>query len=235
MGLVKTTGIVLRETKYGEHDKMLTVFTEEFGTIGVAARGVRGKNRRYTGAGLFCYSRFVLFQGRTAYSLNDCELIHSFYSVCDDLFTMSCGAYLCEITSGEQLPNRPLMKLLLNALVMLERKKPVWLVKGVFELRAAAEFGFAPGLFHCIRCGKRETAFFSGRLGGVICEECQNGERKISKSVLNAMQFVQTAENPFSFSLSEEWIPEFSFFCETFLLYHLEKQPKTLAFLKSLF
>lgn len=236
MSLVKTEGIVLRETKYGEHDKMLTVFTKEWGTISISARGVRGGKRRCTGAGLFCYSRFVLFQGRQSYQLNDCELIRSFHRISEDLTTMACGSYLCEITAREQMENEPLMKLLLNALAMLEGKKPIWLVKGVFELRASIELGFAPHLFSCIHCGNQEhLETFSYQAGGVLCEECKKDGVPISKSVLIALQYIQSADNPFSFSLAEELIPEFSCVCERFLLHYLEKQPKTLDFLKSLF
>lgn len=235
MGLVKTEGIVLRETKYGEHDKMLTVFTKDWGAVSVSARGVRGGKRRCTGAGLFCYSNFVLFQGRNSYQLNECELIRSFHKISDDLMTMSCASYFCEIVSGEQLENPPLMKLLLNALAMLEQGKPVWLVKGVFELRAAGELGFAPELFSCVNCGgQHQLSLFSPRDGGVVCEECSHGGTTLSKSVLSALQYIQIAKNPFSFSLGEEWVEEFSAVCEKFLLHHVEKQPKTLEFLKSL-
>ena len=214
---------------------MLTVFTKDWGTVSVSARGVRGGKRRCTGAGLFCYSRFVLYEGRNSYQLNECELIRSFHRICEDLLTMSCGAYLCEITSGEQLENESLMKLLLNALAMLETKKPVWQVKGVFELRAAGEMGFAPNLFRCVHCGKESSLqCFSFQSGGVVCEECRKGEIRISQSVLRAMQYILLANNPFSFSLSEERILEFSSVCEKFLLHYLEKQPKTLGFLKSL-
>ncbi len=234
MGLVKTEGIVLRETKYGEQDKMLTVFTKDWGTVSVSARGVRGGKRRCTGAGLFCYSRFVLFEGKNSYQLNECELIRSFHRISEDLLTMSCGAYLCEITSGEQLQNESLMKLLLNALAMLEEKKEVWKVKGVFELRAAAEMGFAPNLFCCIHCGEENTLhYFSFQAGGVVCDDCKKGDIRISQTVLRAMQYILLAKNPFSFSLAEERIGEFSSVCEKFLLHYLDKHPKTLDFFKN--
>lgn len=236
MNLVKTEGIVLREIKYSEHDKMLTVFTKDWGAVSVLARGVRGGKRRCTGAGLFCYSRFVLFQGRNTYHLNECELIHSFHRIGEDLLNMACASYFCEITAGEQMGNQPLMRLLLNALAMLEeQQKELWLVKGAFELRAAGELGFAPGLFFCIRCGKKEELTrFSCREGGVMCRECEKGGREISKPVLNALRYIQQAKNPFSFVLAKDYIHEFSELCEQFLLHHLGKPPKTLVFLKSL-
>lgn len=236
MGLVKTEGIVLRETKYGEHDKMLTVFTKDWGAVSVSARGVRGGKRRCAGAGLFCYSRFVLFQGRSTYQLNECELIRSFHRVSDDLPRMSCASYFCEILSGEQMENQPLMRLLLNALSLLEEgSRALWLIKGVFELRAAEELGFAPQLFSCVRCGnEKEPTCISIREGGVLCRQCAGAGPAVSQSVLNAVRFVQLAKNPFSFSLAPEFICEFSAVCEQFLLYHLDKHPKTLDFLKNL-
>lgn len=236
MGLVKTEGLVLRETKYGEHDKMLTVFTKDWGPVSVSARGVRGGKRRCTGAGLFCYSKFVLFQGRGPYHLNECELIHSFHRLGDDLTRMSAAAYFCETAEREQMENLPLLRLLLNSLSLLERgDRPVWQIKGVYELTAAAAFGFAPVLSSCVRCGK-QTALnrFSCQEGGVLCDSCGAGRKRVSGAVFHAMAFVQQSTNPFAFQLAEEYREEFSSLCQKFFLYYLGKRPKSLDFLEEL-
>ena len=56
-------GIVIRETLYGESDKILTLFTGAYGKITVAAKGVRSiKSKNSSAVQLFCYSYFELVE-----------------------------------------------------------------------------------------------------------------------------------------------------------------------------
>ena len=59
---VKTTGIVLREVRTGESDRILTILTPGHGVISASAKSSqRLKNKLFAATGLFCYSEFVLF------------------------------------------------------------------------------------------------------------------------------------------------------------------------------
>lgn len=44
--LIKSEGIVLRTTDYGETNKIVTLLTREHGKIGVMARGAKKSNSR---------------------------------------------------------------------------------------------------------------------------------------------------------------------------------------------
>ena len=54
-----TTGLVLKETRYKESDRILTILTPELGVISAAAQSsLRLKSKLFSACGLFCYSEF---------------------------------------------------------------------------------------------------------------------------------------------------------------------------------
>ena len=82
MSYVKTRGIVVREVKAGDCDKILTIVTEDLGKISVSARGVRRNRNRYSaGTQVFSYCDWVLYKGKNTYILNTCDIINSFYEI----------------------------------------------------------------------------------------------------------------------------------------------------------
>ena len=56
---VATTGLVLRQVKVGEADRILTILTPDLGVVSASARGsLRMKSALFSATGLFCYSSF---------------------------------------------------------------------------------------------------------------------------------------------------------------------------------
>ena len=89
MELLKTTGVVIRQTKVKENDLIITIFTKDFGVIRAAAKGARGfKNQRAAGTSLFAYSEFVLLPGKDLYRVQSCDLIESFYSLTSNVWLL---------------------------------------------------------------------------------------------------------------------------------------------------
>ena len=133
------------------------------------------------------------------------------------------------------------------------------LIKGVFELRAAAMTGYMPDVSRCTVCGASypDNAYFDIMNGCMICADCQTslnrqrsgfaspevsdlGERRIicpmTASTLAAVRYAVTAPHKkiFSFALTdkeEEML--FSRLAETYLLHHLERGFETLDFYHS--
>lgn len=63
---IATTGLVLRQVKVGEADRILTILTPDLGIISASARGsLRMKSPLFSATGLFCYSEFSLSSGRS--------------------------------------------------------------------------------------------------------------------------------------------------------------------------
>lgn len=242
MAVIEADGVIIKEVKVGEQDKIITVFTKQLGKISVSAGGVRSPKSRLKGAQLFCYSHLTLYASQRGYRLNDCELIHTFRELSDDLELLSYAAYFADIIAlGEQdkVPNPPLLQLFLNTLYLLStRKKTAVLLKSIYELRAACLMGFQPRLHACVRCGREEGAFgISNSAGGLVCRGCMADCIPISSAVLAAMRHISYAppDKIFSFQASGETIQGLGKICESYLLYQLDIRPKTLTFLKELF
>ena len=69
MDTIVTPGLVLKETRYKESDRILTILTPELGVISASAQSsLRLKNKLFSACGLFCYSEFVLLPGRNMYT-----------------------------------------------------------------------------------------------------------------------------------------------------------------------
>ncbi|HUD10285.1 MAG TPA: DNA repair protein RecO [Candidatus Saccharimonadales bacterium] len=65
MNQLKTTGIVLSRTNYGEADRILTMLTPDYGKLRAIARGVRREKSKLAGGiELFSISQISLIRGR---------------------------------------------------------------------------------------------------------------------------------------------------------------------------
>ena len=70
--MFKTTkGLILREVKYKEADRILTVLTEDMGKITVKARGALRKGSKVAAATqLFAFSELTMFENKGRWSVN---------------------------------------------------------------------------------------------------------------------------------------------------------------------
>ena len=65
MDTIVTPGLVLKETRYKESDRIITLLTPGLGVISASAQSsLRLKSKLFSACGLFCYSEFVLVPGR---------------------------------------------------------------------------------------------------------------------------------------------------------------------------
>ncbi len=65
MKTLRTDGIILARTNYGEADRILTMLTPRYGKLRLIAKGVRRQNSKLAGGiELFCISEIMFIQGR---------------------------------------------------------------------------------------------------------------------------------------------------------------------------
>ena len=178
----KWKGLVIRVTDVGDFDRMLTVLVWEIGKIPVFCRGVK----RYTNANmhateLFCYSEFVLYRGKgRTYQLREATPLESFPSLRADLNRLALATYLLDVANEiclEGNNEQAMLRLTLNALWCIEKnEKDPALIKGTYEMRAAAIAGFLPRLDCCAGCGAQDGAqrvYLQVMDGCLLCESCR--------------------------------------------------------------
>ena len=179
MDTIVIPGLVLKETRYKESDRILTILTPELGVISASAQSsLRLKNKLFSACGLFCYSEFVLLPGRNMYTIREAEVRNVFHGISSTIEGMSLAMYLAEMAAalsptGEEAAKE--LRLLLNCLYMIsEGKTDLHVVKAVFELRTMSECGFLPQLVCCKICEKYDgPAFYLDPQEGILlCEDC---------------------------------------------------------------
>ena len=152
-----TTGLVLKETRYKESDRILTILTPELGVISAAAQSsLRLKSKLFSACGLFCYSEFTLVPGRNMYTVREAEVKNVFHGISSSIEGMSLAMYMAEMAmtlspTGQEAQRE--LRLLLNCFYMIsESKTDLRVIKAVFELRTMSECGFLPQLVCCKIC-----------------------------------------------------------------------------------
>lgn len=241
MELLKTTGVVIRQTKVKENDLIITIFTKDFGVIRAAAKGARGfKNQRAAGTSLFAYSEFVLLPGKDLYRVQSCDLIESFYSLTSNIERLAFATYIADLTGytvQEEEGTERLLSLFLNTFYLFARwGGELRTVKCVYELKLLEYLGFSPYLEGCTLCGKEDTAYFSPKEGGLVCENCHSVQmQKISPACKNAMQYILESDDKkaFAFRLSPEVLYELEYHVGSLLTSSIDHTFYSLDYLKT--
>lgn len=180
--LYRQGGIVIRSTDYGEGSKIITIYTETMGKIGVMARGAKKPRSRHGAVTqLFTYADFVFYKaGGQMGTLNHAETIDSHRRLREDLLLSAYASYLVELTDRLTADNEPdpfLFSQLRLALSALEEGKDAQIITHLYEMKMLARAGYAPNLERCAVCGGEPAEMtISFQLGGAVCPLCRSGD-----------------------------------------------------------
>jgi DNA repair protein RecO (recombination protein O) len=179
MPVYKAEGIVLRRTNLGEADRIVTLFTREYGRVNAVAKGARKPKSRFAGRlELFTHLRALLAQGRTLDVVSQVEVIDPFAPVRADLARMSAASFAAEITD-RAMPDRDPQPAVFNALRQALRviaSGDADLGRDWYAAQVLALSGYGPVTDRCVICGRpvRAGAAFSLALGGSLCPADRN-------------------------------------------------------------
>ena len=181
MGLSRTTGIVLRKTKLGEADNIVTLVTEDRGKVRAVAKGVRKTKSRFGGRlEPMSHVALLLYEGRNLDVVNQVETIDQFRHIRADLDRLAAATSMLEAVDAvvqEDDHDPQLHRMLLGALRTLDAQ-PSQLVVPAFFLKLLAHIGFRPVLEMCASCGADDPLVsFDPIEGGVLCRSCARGTR----------------------------------------------------------
>ncbi len=179
----KTEGIVLKEFRFRETSKILTIFTRKHGKIHAMARGAyRPKSKLIANTQPFSYNDYYLYKGRNFYYINQGDIIDSFYPIRENIQRMMYGSYLLELVDlsiMEEEENEKLFLLLakgLKVLSKLDRDYYKFILS--YELKYISYLGYKPFLEGCAVCGRKKNSNFKFSInqGGIICPSCSTIE-----------------------------------------------------------
>lgn len=236
MGIIKTKGIILSESKMNDYDKMLTILTPN-GKIGCAAKGARRpKSLLMAGTQFLCFGEYLLYQGTNSYHMNSCDTIELFYPIRTDLDKLKYASHATKIindVTDENQNTYKILQLFLNTLYMISQAdKDLDFIISVFKLRLLCLLGFMPEIHKCTQCKTQDNLnYFSLKDNGFKCEHCgkvDKGAIQLSDSTKTAIQYIVLAEAKkiFSFSIPEENLKELNLIIKLYFNEKLEKEYK---------
>ena len=236
--------LVLREVRYKEADRILTLLTDTDGKITAKARGALRKGSKIAAATQqLTYSEMTLFGNLGRWTVNEAVVREGFDGLRADIGSFALGSYFAECVdalSVEDQPDAPLMQLTLNCLYALSRGMyaPEH-IKAAFELRLMCLAGYTPELSRCAVCGESEPGdpLLMLERGCICCRHCAAGAgqtARLDAASLNAIRYICTAppKQILSFSLDSEGTKRLSAAAENYLLLHAERRFPTLDYWK---
>lgn len=191
MPLLKTSAITLKSRRWGEADRIVTLYTQRLGKIRGVARGVRRSKSRFAGSiepFVLCHMDLFEKPGDTLYRVSQVDLIESFPRLREDLVLMTAAARManvvCAVTPDGD-PEPRIFEMLENGLRVLQESSDPPLATLLFEIRLLGQAGFKPQTDRCAVCGTaslRGELLFSPVAGGLVCGRCAS--RQPGRSVV---------------------------------------------------
>jgi DNA repair protein RecO (recombination protein O) len=195
MPLRETEAIVLRTYRLGEADKIISLFTRQFGRLRAAATGAQRPKSRYGGTlEPLSYVRLWLFEreNRDLVRLNSAELLESFFDMQKEYRRQVAAQYVAEV-SERLLPEREVneraFRLTLAVLRALKRSAEIDRPLLYFNYWLLRLGGFLPDLERCFVCGRElndEWSFYGRGTEGALCVACQKSQPGASRRKISA-------------------------------------------------
>jgi len=237
-------GIVLRSRVMREADRLLTLFTYERGKIKAVAYGAAKPQSKKRGAVQpFTVASLLLEAGQEMDVVRQAEEVMAFSGLHGDLTLLSYAASACELVEllcPEGQPNPGVYDLLLLYLRLLSKqeRRPLTLA---FTAKLLALTGFRPLLEACAHCGQplSAAAFFSLRLGGVLCPHCRSQDPDGFSCSPGTIRLLSSLtewplERLGSVKVSAGMLDELGALLHSYLSFTLEREPRSLGFLRQI-
>ncbi|MFQ5436124.1 MAG: DNA repair protein RecO [Anaerolineae bacterium] len=198
----RSEAIVLKRSDFGEADRLLTLYTREYGKIRAIAKGARKPQSRKTGhVELFMRSSCFFAKGRDLDILTQAEMVEAYAALREDLVRTTYAAYAVELLDRftvDEDPHPDIYSLLAAVLSWFGAHEDVLLVARYYELRLLSLSGFRPQLFHCVSSGEpiqEQDQFFSAELGGFLAPEAHTADRHarpVTAVAVKVLRYLQT-------------------------------------------
>ena len=213
MKTAKVEAIVLRTDNFGDADKVVTLFTRQFGKLEANAYGCR-RPRNYLSGALIMFNHIEaqINRANKISVISEAEIINHYDALTNDLERMGYASFLFETVNRLTLPlecDKRTFELLRRALSALNERNPK-----IAALMGACQFmetsGVQLSFNRCVNCGRAITGdvFFSLTQGGAICQLCKESAR-------NTIKYPETLRQTFNRLLNFDWHPDRKLYLNT--------------------
>lgn len=235
--MYRDSAVVLRVTKLGEADRIVTLMARHTGRVRAVAKGVRRTRSRFGGRlEPFSHVDLQLYAGRNLDIVTQAETLDPFGPViAADYRRYTAATAIVEtverMTAEEREPSLRLYLMLVSALrALAETGRDSGLVLDAFLLRSMALSGWAPALTDCARCATPGPhAAFHIPSGGALCSSCRSvGYARPAAATLTLLTALSGGDWETADASSAEHRREASGLVAALLQYHLERELRSL-------
>lgn len=178
-----TDAINLKSYNLNDADKIILMYSKDNGLIKGVAKGIK-KPKSKLGArmDLLVANTLQLLKGRNMDTVIQAQTLNSFKNTRADIDKIMLSSYVSELIvnfgEGSEAASKEVYELLYKTLSHVEgaeTKKDALIAVIKFQLKLLLIMGFCVELDSCLFCREQildEEMFFSSRMGGVVCKEC---------------------------------------------------------------
>lgn len=178
-----TDAINLKSYNLSECDKIMVMYSKEKGLIKGVAKGCK-KPKSKLGArmDLLVANKLMLYKGKNLDTICEAQALNTFKSSRQDMDKLFYSMYISEVINNFGVEDDPCSKetydLFYKALEKISHskdKKEVLIAVIKFQLKMMQIAGFGVELDSCLCCREQildESMYFSSKMGGVVCEDC---------------------------------------------------------------
>ena len=238
----QSEAIVLRTTNVGDQDKIVVLFGRDKGLFRGVAKGARKFGNRF-GSSLEPMSVVRAFyyekERRDLVTISGCDLLESFFEVQTDPKTAFLLTYFAELVE-EFAPARAkedvLYRLLISVLRALKEGGDSRFLAAYFEAWFLQVNGYLPDLETCRKCRRPlSPGWLAAKRDGAYCSDCAPLKKEEVPAETRAFLAYVRKNSPTrgggdSFTPAE--INRIRKILQAMIVFHLEKEPRTLQFLK---
>lgn len=233
---MRIEGIVLREIRYKDTSKILTIYTREHGKIAAMARGAyKPRSGLIANTQLFSHNEYEVYKGKNFHYINQGHIINSFYSIREKMERVSYGYYMLEMIDKsleEEQKSEKLFLLLEKGLKILSSLEDDFLKFIVsYELKFISFLGYRPVIEKCVLCeGKLSSkSKFSIKSGGLICSDCflqDPTAKNIDRNIYHTIEkFLYTKlEDVSNVDISENSLNKLHNILVQYILYNIDRK-----------
>ena len=196
MANYKAQGIILKRTNFSEADRMLIIFTREFGKVKAIAKGVRKQHSRLGGnLELFCNTQLILATGRNFDIVTEAEIIEPYLKTRKKLDLTHKAYYLAEVVDKltvERVEHPEIFDLFVDVIEKIGESSSDLLL-AYFEINMLKNIGYEPELVKCQKCHTQVRSHgnkFDCEEGGLVCSNCQSLAENISSDTIKVLRIL---------------------------------------------
>jgi len=247
-----TEAINLKSYNLNDADKIIVMYSKDNGLIKGVAKGIK-KPKSKLGArmDLLVANSLQLLKGRSMDTIVQAQTVNNFRKSREDFDKLMLSSYVSELVmnfgEGSEAASKEIYELLYKALNRIsdsESKKDALIAVIKFQLKILLVMGFCVELDTCLCCREQvldEEMYFSSKMGGILCKECNETlgvslkmHYKIRDFLQAMLQFDFNYESEYDKKATEKVCQVCFNLLDEYIKTHTNKKQKTVKVLQEL-